>query len=104
MDINLLIICVSAVTFFWRAAGAVVAGRVRAYSPVFNATACVVYAIVGALIIKLIIYPQGIVEDTALLQRLLAVGVALGVFFMSRNVVVAAWTGPLTLWLLIQIW
>ena len=100
-DISLLIVCVSAVTFFWRAAGALAAGRVRAYSPAFNATACVVYAIVGALIMKLIVYPQGVVVDTELLHRLLAIGVTLAVFFIGRSVVVAAWMGPLVLWLLL---
>lgn len=97
---SLLAACV--VTFFWRAAGALAAGRVRAHSPAFNAAACVTYAMVGALILKLIIYPQGAAAETELTHRLLAVAGVLLVYALSRNVAASAWSGALLLWLLLR--
>lgn len=93
MMVTWIIVCCAVVTFFWRALGAVIAGRVRAHSPVFNAASCITYAMVGALVIKLILYPQGVAADTALIYRLLAVAGALAVYGISRNTAVAAWCG-----------
>ena len=100
MAVSLLIVCAIAVTFFWRAMGAFAAGRVRAHSPLFNATACITYAMVGALIAKLVIYPQGAAADAALLHRLLAIAGTLAVYAASRNVASAAWCGAAALFLL----
>lgn len=102
MNITLLIICSSAVTFFWRAGGALLSGKVHANSPAFKAAACMTYGIIGGLILKLIVYPQGAAADTELLARLLAVAGTLAIYFASRSVATAAWGGCLLLFWLIQ--
>ena len=97
-----ILLAAMAVTFFWRAAGALAAGRVRAHSPAFNAASCVTYAMVGALIIKLILYPQGAAADTELVHRLIAVAAVLAAYAVRRNVALAAWVGAAALLMLMQ--
>lgn len=102
MTVTTVVLCAVAVTFFWRAAGALAAGRVRAHSPVFNVAACVTYAMVGALVVKLVVYPQGAAGEAALVYRLLAIAGTVGVYFAFRNVAVAAWCGSVALWVLMR--
>ena len=99
MSINLIIIIAAIVTFFWRGIGVVCGGRITADSPAFRFAACVAYAVVGALILKLIIYPQGAVAAASFHARLAAVAVALAIYYATRkNVILGAWLGAAALW------
>lgn len=94
MNTLLVIACAAGATYIWRGCGTLFANRIRANSPPFNWTRCMAYAIVGALILKLILYPQGLLSATPLPSRLLATAVGLAVFFaMRRNVPAGSWAG-----------
>ena len=99
--INNIIIAAALATFFWRAAAAILARRLVPDSAVFNYAAGVAYAVVGALIFKLIVYPQGAAADSTLVYRLLAIALTLAVYRLSRrNIALAAWSGAAGLFLL----
>ena len=93
-SIYLVIITMALVTFFWRAIGAVFAGRVDVGSLAFRYASCVAFAMVAALVVKLIVYPQGVTADAPLAYRLAAIAATLVVFHLSKhNVVLSSWCG-----------
>jgi branched-subunit amino acid transport protein len=89
------------VTYAWRGLGVLLSGRIDPDGPLFAWTACVAYALLAALIARMIVLPRGDLADTAALDRLLAAGLALACFFWvtRRNMLlsVAAGSGALVL-------
>ena len=47
--------------------------------------ACIAYALLAGLIARMIVFPLGPVAETALVDRLGAVVIALAVFFLTRK-------------------
>jgi branched-subunit amino acid transport protein len=57
-------------TYFWRGLGVLLAGNVSQDGEIFKWLSCVTYALVGALTIKLILYPTGILSQVPMAYRL----------------------------------
>ncbi len=90
------------VTYAWRGLGVALSGRLNTASPLFVWVSCVAYALLTALVARMIVLPYGPLAETALLDRLLAAGVALGLFFATRcNILVGTLGGALVLVLLV---
>ena len=88
-----MIVGVAAATYFWRAAGALAAGKISAESSLFRLASCVSLAMVAALIVRMILYPTGATAESPMLFRLLAAASGLAVFAISkRNVAAGSWT------------
>lgn len=86
------------VTYFWRAFGVMVSGRINPNGAVFQWVGCVAYALLAGLIGRMIMLPIGPVAATDLASRLTAAAVALAVFFLTRRNIflgVTAGTGTL---------
>ncbi len=75
----------AAVTYFWRALGVALSGRVSTDSRVFEWIACVAYALLAALVARMIVFPIGPLAETYLGDRLGAAIGALAIFFLTRN-------------------
>ena len=87
-------------TYFWRALGVALSGRVDAGSRLFEWVACVAYALLAGLIARMVILPNGPLADTASADRIGAAVVALAIFFLTRRNIglgVAAGAGALIL-------
>jgi branched-subunit amino acid transport protein len=90
------------VTYAWRGAGVALSGRLNTGSPLFVWVSCVAYALLAALIARMIVLPIGPLTETSLLDRLLAAAAALGFFFGTRrNILVGTLGGALVLVLLV---
>ncbi|MGI9338512.1 MAG: AzlD domain-containing protein [Gammaproteobacteria bacterium] len=97
MTAPVFILLCSLATYLCRFVGVVAAGRVRAESAVFRYATSITYAIIAALILRMLVYPQGLTADSALSSRLIATGAGLLIYFACRrNVAVAAWTAAAT--------
>ncbi|WP_282604995.1 AzlD domain-containing protein [Pelagibius sp. Alg239-R121] len=72
-------------TYVWRALGVALSGRVNPDSRAFEWIACVAYALLAALIARMIIFPIGPLAETYLADRLGAAVGALAIFFLTRN-------------------
>jgi branched-subunit amino acid transport protein len=83
------------VTYAWRGLGVLLSGRIDPDGPLFAWTACVAYALLAALIARMILLPRGDLADTAALDRLLAAGLGLVAFFFltRRNILIATLAG-----------
>ncbi len=77
-------------TFAWRAAGVLVAGRMDTDSALFEWVTCVAYAIAAGLMMKLLVFPTGVLAGTSLADRAAAFAAAAAVFYLSRRRLVPA--------------
>jgi branched-subunit amino acid transport protein len=87
-------------TYMWRALGVALSGRIDPDGPVVRWVGCVAYAVLAALIARMILLPVGSLAATPVSLRLLAAGIALGAFYMARRnlpIGVAAGGASLTL-------
>jgi branched-subunit amino acid transport protein len=68
-DLWLLVIASSVVTYMWRALGVLLSGRIKTDTDLFNWVACVAYAMVAGLIMRIVVLPTGLLASTLLSHR-----------------------------------
>lgn len=74
-----------AASLFWRALGAVLAGRIEVDTPLFDWCVCVTQAIVGGLMMRAIFLPSTGLAAVPLSDRALACALAGVVFVVARG-------------------
>lgn len=84
-EIWLVIGLTAVVTYLPRALGVALAGRIDPNGPVFQFVACIAYALLAGLIARMILFPVGPLQETALGNRLAAAALAFAVFLMMRR-------------------
>lgn len=88
-------------SYIWRALGVALSGRIDPDGPVVRWVGCVAFAVLAALIARMILLPFGSLADTSVTIRLAAAALALGVFYAARrNLVVGVAAGGIALTLL----
>jgi len=95
-----LIVVGGLATYFWRALGVALSGRIDAGSRLFEWVACVAYALLAGLIARMILLPNGPLAEAASPDRIAAAVIALAIFFLTRRNIglgVAAGAGALVL-------
>ena len=80
-----VMIVAAVATYFWRGLGVALSGRINPNGAVFEWVACVAYALLAALIARMIVLPVGPLEQTALAARVAAAVIALAIFFATRR-------------------
>lgn len=105
LELWLLVVVCALATFAWRGAGVLLSGGINPASALFSWLGCVAYATLAALISRIMFLPVGTLAASALSDRMVAAGVAAGLFFLSgKNLFVGVVTGGVTLiaitWLL----
>ncbi len=97
-DLWLLMAAAGVATYFWRALGVLLTGRVATDSDIFNWISCVAYAMVAGLIMRIVVMPGGVLASSLLIHRLLACGVALAAYrACRRNLLAGVGTGAVVL-------
>ncbi len=77
------------VTYGWRALGVVVAGRIDPEGRVIAWVACVAYALLAAVIARMIVLPLGVLAETPLWARLGATAAGVAVWYLAGRRVLA---------------
>ena len=77
-------------TYFWRGLGVTLSARLDPDGLVFEWVSCVSYAMLAGLIARMTVIPLGGLAETALLDRLLAMGLAFLLFFTLRERILPA--------------
>lgn len=85
ISIWLLLAVGAVVTYFWRAVGVALSGRINPSGAVFEWVGCVAYALLAGLIARMIVMPIGPLQETTLTARLAGAAIALAIFFMTRR-------------------
>jgi len=75
----------AAATYFWRALGVVLSGRIEPQGKLFEWIACIAYALLSALIARMILLPSGPLAEVPLAERIGAAILGLTVFFLTRR-------------------
>ena len=76
-------------TYLWRALGVSFSGRISTTSDIFRWVACVTYAMVAGLTLRILLLPVGPLAQLSLEARLLAAGLAFAVMVWPH----ARWGG-----------
>jgi branched-subunit amino acid transport protein len=77
-------------TYLWRGLGVALSEKLTQDSPLFRWITCVTYAMVAALVIRIIVLPVGLLAEMPLAARLTATGVALVIMLKMTNGLVPA--------------
>ena len=75
----------SIVTYASRGFGVLLSGRINTDGPLFRWVSAVAYALLAALIARLVVVPLGPLATTTLMARLASCSFALVVYLVSRN-------------------
>ncbi len=81
----LLLVMAIAATYFWRGLGALLSARIDPQGAVFQWVSCVSYAMLAGLIARMTVLPLGGLAETALFDRLAAMGLGFAVFYLTRQ-------------------
>ena len=83
VELWLLMLVCAAATFVWRGGGLWISRSVSMDGAMMRLLACIAYATLAALVSRIVFLPAGMLADTALWARLVAAGVALGLFLLT---------------------
>lgn len=86
----LVLVAAVAGTYLWRGLGVALAGRLKRDSLLFQWITCVTYAMLAALVLRIIILPVGMLAEIPLAYRVLAAGAAFAVMVLRRGALVPA--------------
>lgn len=90
----LLVLAAAAITYAWRAAGVVVAGRFSADSALVRWVSCVAYAMLAGLFARMIVLPVGQLATVPFAGRIGAMILAIVVWRIARrNVFIGSCAG-----------
>ena len=84
-DTLIVVLVTAAATFVWRALGALLVGRVDPEGPVVRWFALTSYALLAALVVRLVGLPTGSLAQVTSAIRLGAVVVTLAVWWLTRR-------------------
>ncbi len=100
-----IVLLSGAATYVWRALGVAIAGKVSPDSETFRLFACIAYAMLAGLIARMVVLPEGILAESPLAFRLIAVGSSVAVYFAARrNLPLGVAVGVGTFALLTAVW
>lgn len=93
-ELWLLVIAGAVATYLCRGLGVMLSGRIKVGSEIFSWVACVTYAMVAGLVMRIIVLPGGLLAESFLLDRLAACMLGLAAFYsFRRNLLVAVCIG-----------
>lgn len=93
-ELWLLALACAAGTYLWRGLGVLLSGRIAVDGELFHWATCVAYAMVAGLIVRIIVMPTGMLEETWLVDRLAASGTGVAAYYLGRrNIFVGVFAG-----------
>ncbi len=81
----LVMVVGAAATYVWRALGVALSGRIDPEGALFQWVACIAYALLAALVARMILLPTGPLAQTPMIDRVGAAVLGFAVFFVSRR-------------------
>jgi len=76
---------VTAATYVWRGIGVAIVARITPSNDFTQWTSCVAYGMLAGLMSRIMVMPVGILAETPLVDRLVALAVGFLVFFAFRR-------------------
>jgi len=98
----LLLLCVAA-TCVWRLAGVAISSRIDSNGSWLQWFNCVAYAMLAGLITRVILIPEGMLAQTPITHRLIAMAVGFLLFALLRRNVFAATASAFLVFLVLSL-
>jgi branched-subunit amino acid transport protein len=80
-----VVLAAGAGTYFWRALGVVLSGRIRTDGALFQWIGCVAYAMIAGLAVRILVLPTGALAAAPLADRLGACALAYAAYMLTRR-------------------
>jgi branched-subunit amino acid transport protein len=102
LELALVVLVCGAATYLWRGLGVAISGHLDPDSEAFRWIACVAFAMIAGLVMRMLLIPTGALAETAFFERLSGSAAALGAYFWltRRNLFAGVLAGAITVWLL----
>ena len=84
-NIILVILVTSFATYLSRFLGVVSSEKIKETSKIFKWFNCIAYAILSALIARMVIFPAGVLSESSILIRVLVIAVGIIIFFATKK-------------------
>ena len=84
-NIILVILVTSFATYLSRFLGVVSSEKIKETSKIFKWFNCIAYAILSALIARMVIFPAGVLSESSILIRILVIAVGIIIFFATKK-------------------
>ena len=84
-NIILVILVTSLATYLSRFLGVVSSEKMDIKSKIFRWFNCIAYAILAALIARMVVFPAGVLVESSLLIRLFILGGSIFLFFITKK-------------------
>jgi len=84
-NIILVILATSLATYLSRFLGVVSSEKMDIKSKIFRWFNCIAYAILAALIARMVVFPAGVLAESSILIRLFILGGSIFLFFMTKK-------------------
>ena len=81
-EVYLVIGLAMVATYAWRVAGVFLAKNIDPQGQVFVWLGCVAYALLAGLMSRVLLFPVGLLAESSLLSRLLAMAAGFGVYYL----------------------
>tara|TARA_Y100001970_G_scaffold187325_1_gene227894 strand:- start:7394 stop:7723 length:330 start_codon:yes stop_codon:yes gene_type:complete len=91
------------VSFAWRFAGVAFSARLNPKDPLFLWVQSIAYAMLAALVMRMIVFPAGPLEETQLWHRIAASTLAIAIFYSFRRKLLLAVISGTGIFILLQI-
>jgi len=84
-NIILVILVTSLATYLSRFLGVLSSEKMEIKSKIFRWFNCIAYAILAALIARMVVFPAGVLAESSILIRLFILGGSIFLFFMTKK-------------------
>ena len=84
-NIILVILVTSFATYLSRFLGVVSSEKMDIRSKIFKWFNCIAYAILAALIARMVVFPSGVLSESPLIIRLLVILFSIAIFLLAKN-------------------
>ena len=84
-NIILVILVTSFATYLSRFLGVISSEKIKETSKIFKWFNCVAYAILAALIARMVIFPAGVLSESVILPRLIVIAAAILLFLITKK-------------------
>ena len=84
-NIILVILVTSFATYLSRFLGVISSEKIKETSKIFKWLNCIAYATLAALIARMIIFPAGVLSESAILIRIIVIIVAIILFLITKK-------------------
>ena len=98
-----IIVSCIVVTYLWRGVGVWLGVRIKPDSAIFDWISCVAYALLAGLMARVLLQPAGLLTETSLSSRVIAMLCGFAVFFaLKRNILFGTGTAIVVFFLYIS--